>query len=110
MTIRAGARERAVRADLRGLPESMRKGAIASTALMLARLLDHGICEAYLDETGMEEHLMHTIPAKEIPAFAREIRQCITVLQEQGTGEVPGDETDEIKGRREKRGLAVIPG
>jgi hypothetical protein len=106
MTIRAGARERAVRADLRGLPVSMRRGAIASTALMLARLLDHGICEAFLDEAGMEEHALRTIPAKEIPAFAREIRQCVTVLQEQAPGGVEGDETDEIKARREKRAQA----
>lgn len=100
MSARTGAREQAVRADLAALPESMRKGAIASTALMLARLLDRGICEA--DEFD-GEHVMHTVPAKEIPAFAREIRQCITALQDSAPGEVKGDETDEVKNRREKR-------
>jgi hypothetical protein len=94
-----GAREQAVNADLAALPESMRKGAIAATALMLARLLDDGICEADPD-TG--EHKRYMVPAKEIPAFAREIRQCITVLQEQAPGEVKGDMTDEVKNRREK--------
>jgi hypothetical protein len=100
VTIRAGAREQAVKADLAALPESMQKGAIAATALMLARLLDRGICE---EDPATGEHMMRTVPAKEIPAFAREIRQCVTALQEQAPGEVKGDKTDEVKEAREKR-------
>ena len=98
--MRAGERELAVRHDLGTLPESMRKGGLAANALMLARLLDHGVCWVR-EEDG--KHIIQSVPARDIPVFAREIRQSIIALQDQAPGEVKGDETDEVKARREKR-------
>ncbi|SRR6266851_91909 len=101
---RAGPCVLAVRKDLRMLPDSLRKGAIAANALLLASLLDRGICVVD-DEDG--EHTLQAVGAREIPVFTREIRQSITTLMQMAPGEVKGDQTDEAKDKRERRLTAV---
>jgi hypothetical protein len=89
----------AVRRELAPLPKSLQEGAIAANALLLASLLDRGIC--FADEDG--EHSIQAVGPREIPAFTREIRQSITTLLEMAPGEVKGDKTDEVRVRREQR-------
>lgn len=84
----AGRLVRAVRKDLDKLPEPMREGGIAATALMLARQLD--------DYGG-------DMSARDVAGHARELRIALETLREQAPGDVKGDSTDEVRERRERR-------
>lgn len=76
----------AVEKDLSQLPDSMRRGGIASVALMCARILDEG-----------------GLAPRDAAGFAREMRLSLAQLREMAPGEVKGDATDEVKLRRDKR-------
>lgn len=83
---RKGPVEAGVHKDIARLPDAMRKGGIAAAALTLAQELDTG-----------------ELPPRESAGHAREIRQCLTTLAEMAPGDVKGDQTDEVRERRERR-------
>jgi hypothetical protein len=83
---RKGPVELATARDLKALPAVMRTGALAATALMLARELDG------LDMT-----------ARDTAGHARELRMHMTQLAEMAPGGTKGDATDEVRERRERR-------
>jgi hypothetical protein len=84
--------EPSVVGELKTMPEVMRKSAIAATALLLARELDT------LDMT-----------ARDTAGHARELRMAMTTLHEMAPGERKGDDTDEVRARRERRLAAAAP-
>jgi|SRR5580765_5255011 len=83
---RKGPVELATVRDLRGLPPSMRQGALAATALKLA-------CE--IDTAALT--------ARDLAGHARELRMHMTQLFDSAPGGAKGDATDEVRERREKR-------
>jgi hypothetical protein len=83
---RRGAVELGVHRDITRLPDAMRKGGIAAAALALAAELDTG-----------------ELPPRESAGHAREIRQCLVTLAEMAPGDARGDQTDEVRQRRERR-------
>jgi hypothetical protein len=68
------------------MPAALRGGAVAATALKLARELD-------------------TLPMtpRDASGHARELRMHMTQLAEMAPGERKGDVTDEVRARRESR-------
>lgn len=78
--------EDAVQRDLAELPDGMRRGGIASVALMCARILDEG-----------------GLAPRDAAGFAREMRLSLAQLRDMAPGEIKGDMTDEVRERREKR-------
>ncbi len=84
--------EDAVQRDLAELPDSMRRGGIASVALMCARILDEG-----------------GLAPRDAAGFAREMRLSLAQLREMAPGEVKGDPTDDTRERRERRLTVVDP-
>lgn len=83
---RIGAQERAVRADLRRLPDEVAKGAVARAMLILAQLADTG-----------------ELAARDLAQVLRELRQCSQYLREISPVAGAGDEIDELRKRRERR-------
>jgi hypothetical protein len=83
---RKGMVEAAVARDLKMMPAAMRGGAIAATALKLARELD-------------------TLPMtpRDAAGHARELRMHMAQLAEMAPGDRKGDVTDEVRARREAR-------
>lgn len=78
--------ELAVLRDLSQLPDDLRKGGIAATAVRLAR---------ELDIAGMTP--------RDAAGHGREIRMCLAQLRDWAPGERKGDGTDEVRERRERR-------
>jgi len=78
--------ETAVLSDLLELPVKMRSGGVAAVALHAARILDEG-----------------GLAPRDAAGFAREVRLSLDQLRKMAPGEVKGDQTDEIRARREKR-------
>lgn len=89
---RKGQREAALARDLKAMPAALRSGALAVTALGLARDLDEG---------GMTD--------RDKTGVARELRMYVADLTAMAPGERKGDSTDEVRARREAR-LAAAPG
>lgn len=83
---RAGPVEISVNRDLRKLPEDLRKGAIAASVIRLARELDAGI-----------------VMGRDAAGHAREIRLSVLTLRELAPAGEKGDQTDEVRARRERR-------
>jgi hypothetical protein len=83
---RKGAIETATFRDLKTMPEALRTGAVAATALLLAR---------ELDTAGMTP--------RDTAGHARELRMHMTQLAELAPGERKGDVTDELRERRHQR-------
>jgi len=83
---RKGPVETGVSADLKLLPAQLRKGGIASAMLRLARELDTG-----------------GLTPRDAAGHAREIRQATVTLADLAPGEGRGDQTDEVRDRRERR-------
>jgi hypothetical protein len=83
--------EQAVMADLLNFPAEFARGAIAASALRLARELDMGL-----------------VVGRDAAGHAREIRQSITTLREMSPGERQGDKTDDLRTRREARMQASV--
>lgn len=81
--------EEGVREDLGTMPENLRRGAMAQTALLLARQLD-----------SAAEFMLQ---ARDIAAFTAQLRHCMTQLREWAPGEARGDRTDEARVKREER-------
>jgi hypothetical protein len=81
-----GEREKGVRHDLALLPEELRKGGIAAGLTGLARDLDQGF-----------------VTGRDAAGHVREIRQGLMVLREMAPGERNGDQTDDLRARRERR-------
>jgi hypothetical protein len=81
-----GALERAVREDLKRLPEDLARGGIAAAALRLATELDAGL-----------------VIGRDAASHAREMRQCLTQLRDWAPGASSEDKTDEVRARREAR-------
>jgi hypothetical protein len=46
---------------------------------------------------------LHILDPRNQSGHAREIRQCLTVLREMAPGERKGDQTDDLRDRRERR-------
>lgn len=82
----------AVERDLASYPDALARGAIAATALRLAFELDSGI-----------------VMGRDAAGHAREIRLAMQALRELAPVADSGDQTDEIRARRERR-LAAQPG
>jgi hypothetical protein len=78
--------------DLAALPDDLRKGGIAATAVRLAIELDGG---------GMSP--------RDLAATAAQLRMSLVTLREIAPGEAKGDHTDEVRERRERR-LGQQPG
>jgi hypothetical protein len=78
--------ERGVRHDLKGLPDDLRKGGIAAGVIQLAIMMD-----------------LHVLDPRNQSGHAREIRQAITTLKEMSPGNQKGDQTDDLRARREQR-------
>jgi hypothetical protein len=85
-----GEHERGVLADLKAMPDALRKGTLAVTALGLARKLDAGDMTDR-DDTGAR----------------RELRMHVMQLYDLAPGERKGDSTDELRERRENRMAAA---
>ena len=85
---RIGWVEHGVREDLRAMPDRLRRGALARTALWLAEVLDAG----------------EMLPRDAITAAAQ-LRQCMVQLAEWAPGADESDDTDE---KREKRELRLL--
>ena len=83
---RKGPVEAATARDLKTLPPVMRQGALAATALKLAREID-------TDE----------MTARDLAGHARELRMHMTQLFDSAPGGAKGDATDEVRERRERR-------
>lgn len=83
---RKGKVEIAVSRDLARMPDWMRKGGLAATALKLAAELDAG-----------------GIAPRDAAGYAREIRLCLAALADMAPGDARGDQTDEVRERRERR-------
>jgi hypothetical protein len=81
--------ERGVRTDLRKMPDDLRKGALAQTALMLSRQLD-----------SSQEYMMQP---RDLASFVAQLRHCMTQLREWAPGEARGDATDAARVKRENR-------
>jgi hypothetical protein len=84
--------ETGVARDLARLPDDMRWGGLASTALKLAAELDRGLGLTPRDAAG----------------YARELRMCLVTLAEMAPGENKGDATDESRQRIARR-FTVVP-
>ena len=84
--------EAGVLLDLQAFPEKMRLGAIARTALMLAR---------QLDQTAV------MMMPRDVASYVQRIGVAITQLREMSPGEAKGDATDDARERRETRLRAV---
>lgn len=78
--------ERSVRADLKTLPDDLRKGGIAAVIIELAQAMD-----------------LHVLDPRNQSGHAREIRQGLMTLREMAPGERKGDKTDDLRERRERR-------
>lgn len=78
--------EEAVQRDLSHLPDDLRRGGIAATALRLAQDLDRGL-----------------VTGRDAAGHGREIRMCLAQLRDWAPGENKGDQTDEVRQRREQR-------
>ena len=89
MTQRYGSVEKAVRADLRRLPPAERTGALAASALTLARLLDG------LGQVDPDKQLAPAAQA------ARELRSTMTELMKHAPKARSG--IDELRARRAAR-------
>lgn len=83
---KVGTVERAVRAELKVLPDDLRKGGIAAVIIELAQVMD-----------------LHVLDPRNQSGHAREIRQGLMTLREMAPGERKGDQTDEVRERRERR-------
>lgn len=83
---RSGAQERAVRAELRRLPDEIAKGAVARAMITLAHEADWG-----------------DLAARDLAQILRELRQCSQYLREISPAAGAGDEIDELRKRRERR-------
>lgn len=83
---RIGAQERAVRADLKRLPDEVAKGAVARAMLILAHEADWA-----------------DLPARDLAQVLRELRQCSAYLREISPVAGAGDEIDELRKRRQRR-------
>jgi hypothetical protein len=83
---RKGPVEAATTRDLKGLPPGMRQGALAATALKLAREIDES-----------------ELTARDLAGHARELRMHMTQLFDSAPGGAKGDTTDEVRERRERR-------
>jgi hypothetical protein len=83
---RKGPVEAATARDLKALPPAMRAGALAATALRLAREIDTG-----------------ALTARDLAGHARELRMHMTQLFDSAPGGSAGDVTDEVRDRRERR-------
>ena len=88
-----GVAEKAVLADLKDMPDRLRRSAVAAAALLLARQLDEG---------GMTP--------RDASGHARELRMCMTQLRDWNPGGATGDATDEARAQVENtRALYVVP-
>jgi hypothetical protein len=85
-----GEHEKGVRFTLSQFPAALRKGALAVTALGLARDMD-----------------TVTMTPRDKAGHAAQLRQHINDLTAQAPGERKGDVTDEVRARRESRMLAA---
>ena len=81
-----GEAEAAVLRDLDTLPENMRKGGIAMTAVLCARAVDEG-----------------GLAPRDAQGFLREIRLALVQLSDMAPGDRKGDVTDEVRAARERR-------
>jgi len=84
--------EAGVLLDLEAFPPKMRAGAIARTALLLAR---------QLDARG------NIMPPRDVASYVQRIGVAITQLREMSPGEAKGDATDAAREARETR-LRVV--
>jgi hypothetical protein len=82
---KAGLIELAARRDLRDLPPSYAKSAIAVSYLQLARRLDNGVS------------------ARDAATLTRELRLALLALYDLAPPRREGDPTDDLRDRREKR-------
>lgn len=78
--------ETAVGKDLAALPDDLRHGAIAASALRLAVEMDGGL-----------------VMGRDAAGHAREIRLAMLTLRELAPAGQAGDQTDEVRERRERR-------
>ena len=84
--------EAGVLLDLQAFPAGMREGAIARTALLLARQLD----------TRAD-----ILPPRDVASYVQRIGVAVTQLREMSPGEAKGDATDAAREARETR-LRVV--
>lgn len=82
--------EQSVIDKLRELPGSYGKHPIAAGARRLARELDSNL-----------------VIGRDAAGHVREMRQCMATLHEMAPGERKGDQTDDLRARRETRMLAA---
>lgn len=88
-----GVAEKAVLADLKDMPDRLRRSAVAAAALLLARQLDEG---------GMTP--------RDASGHARELRMCMTQLRDWNPGGEAGDATDAARAQVEgTRALYAVP-
>ena len=85
--------EAGVLLDLEAFPPKMRAGAIARTALLLAR---------QLDARG------EIMPPRDVASYVQRIGVAVTQLREMSPGEAKGDSTDAGREARETRLLRAV--
>jgi hypothetical protein len=85
--------EEGVLLDLEAFPEKMREGAIARTALLLARQLDA---------------MWPAMSPRDVASYVQRIGVAVTQLREMSPGEAKGDSTDGAREARETRLLRVV--
>lgn len=88
----AGPQEQGVLKDLARMPPDLAEGALAASALGMAREVDAG-----------------ELPPREAIQARAQIRQCMVQLREWAPGTDTGDSTDAKRERREQRMLKVVP-
>jgi hypothetical protein len=84
--------EAGVLLDLEAFPAKMRQGAIARTALLLARQLDQ---------------MAVAMSPRDVASYVQRIGVAVTQLREMSPGEAKGDSTDAAREARETR-LRVV--
>jgi hypothetical protein len=91
MPAEPGSLEQSVLTDLARLPAELREGAVAQTALWLARQLDGNL----------------ELAPRDAVAFTAQLRHCSVQLREWAPGEVQDDPTDIKRKNRESRMLRL---